>query len=112
MRLSFWKRHRSFYLRMTKAKYQEIEEILCKQITDGGYQVGDLIPKEIELAAKYQVSRPTISHAVQWAVNGISLWDHAWGGRGVTLWGDAGGGQRDVPMGSSNGWPWGAPRGG
>ena len=54
---------------MTKAKYQEIEEILCKQITDGGYQVGDLIPKEIELAAKYQVSRPTISHAVQDLVN-------------------------------------------
>ena len=54
---------------MTKAKYQEIEEILRKQITDGHYQTGDLIPKEIELAAKYQVSRPTISHAVQDLVN-------------------------------------------
>lgn len=30
---------------MTKAKYQEIEEILRKQITDGSYQTGDLIPK-------------------------------------------------------------------
>lgn len=54
---------------MTKAKYQEIEEILCKQITDGSYQTGDLIPKEVELAAKYEVSRPTISHAVQGLVN-------------------------------------------
>ena len=54
---------------MTKAKYQEIEEILRKQITDGSYQTGDLIPKEVELAAKYEVSRPTISHAVQGLVN-------------------------------------------
>lgn len=54
---------------MTKAKYQEIEEILREQITTGDYQVGDLIPKEVELAAKYQVSRPTIMHAVQDLVN-------------------------------------------
>lgn len=54
---------------MNKAKYQKIEEILRKQITDGSYQTGDLIPKEVELAAKYEVSRPTISHAVQDLVN-------------------------------------------
>lgn len=54
---------------MTKAKYQEIEQILREQITTENYQVGDLIPKEVELAAKYGVSRPTISHAVQDLVN-------------------------------------------
>lgn len=54
---------------MVRAKYQEIEEELRKQITTGYYQIGDLIPKELDLAARYQVSRPTISHAVQNLVN-------------------------------------------
>ena len=42
---------------MTKAKYQQIEEILRRQITNGHYQEGDLIPKEFDLAEKYQISR-------------------------------------------------------
>lgn len=54
---------------MTKAKYQQIEENLRRQITNGHYQEGDLIPKEFDLAEKYQVSRPTIRHAVQDLVN-------------------------------------------
>ncbi len=54
---------------MTKAKYQQIEEILRRQITNGHYQEGDLIPKEFDLAEKYQISRPTIRHAVQDLVN-------------------------------------------
>ena len=54
---------------MTKAKYQQIEEILRRQITNCHYQEGDLIPKEFDLAEKYQVSRPTIRHAVQDLVN-------------------------------------------
>lgn len=40
-----------------------------RQITNGHYQEGDLIPKEFDLAEKYQVSRPTIRHAVQDLVN-------------------------------------------
>ncbi|GMM16890.1 GntR family transcriptional regulator [Lactobacillus amylovorus] len=54
---------------MTKAKYQEIEEILRQRIISGHYKIGDLIPKEMDLVKKYNVSRPTISHAVQDLVN-------------------------------------------
>lgn len=54
---------------MTKAKYQEIEEILRNRIISGHYKIGDLIPKELDLVAKYHVSRPTISHAIQDLVN-------------------------------------------
>ena len=46
------------------------------------------------------------------ALRGAAPRLQGWGWGGVVLWGDAGGGQRDVPMGSSSGWLWGAPRGG
>lgn len=54
---------------MTQAKYQEIEELLLKEIAAGKYSVGELIPKEMDLVAKYQVSRPTVRHALQDLVN-------------------------------------------
>lgn len=54
---------------MTQAKYQEIEDMLLKEIAVGKYPVGQLIPKEMDLVAKYQVSRPTVRHALQDLVN-------------------------------------------
>lgn len=54
---------------MSQAKYQEIEELLLKEIAAGKYPVGQLIPKEMDLVAKYQVSRPTVRHALQDLVN-------------------------------------------
>lgn len=50
---------------MTAPKYQFIEEDLRQQILDGTYPEGTIIPKELELAAHYSVSRPTIRQAVQ-----------------------------------------------
>lgn len=47
------------------AKYEEIQQTLLKKISDGTYPVGSLIPKELELAKKYSVSRPTVNHAIQ-----------------------------------------------
>lgn len=61
MQLQFLKKHRSFYHRMTKAKYQKIEEILRNKIISGHYKVGALIPKELDLVAKYHVSRQSCS---------------------------------------------------
>lgn len=54
---------------MTQAKYQGIEELLLKEITAGKYKIGQLIPKEMDLAAKHNVSRPTVRHALQDLVN-------------------------------------------
>ncbi|WP_297815072.1 GntR family transcriptional regulator [uncultured Lactobacillus sp.] len=47
------------------AKYEEIQQTLLKKISDGTYPVGSIIPKELELAKKYSVSRPTVNHAIQ-----------------------------------------------
>ncbi|KRM54386.1 GntR family transcriptional regulator [Lacticaseibacillus sharpeae] len=54
---------------MTVPKYRTIEQDLKRKITDGTYAKGSLIPKEMELAAEYAVSRPTIRQAVQELVN-------------------------------------------
>lgn len=47
------------------AKYEEIQKILLEKISNGTFPVGSIIPKELELAKKYNVSRPTINHAIQ-----------------------------------------------
>lgn len=49
--------------------YKKIENELQEKIEAGVYQEGELIPKEIELAETYQVSRPTIRQAVQGLVD-------------------------------------------
>jgi GntR family transcriptional regulator len=54
---------------MSIPKYRVIEDELKRKIEDGTYPMGSLIPKEMELAAQYQVSRPTVRQAVQDLVN-------------------------------------------
>lgn len=54
---------------MAEPKYKIIADSLRTQIQDGTYSEGDLIPKEMELAAQYQVSRPTVRQAVAQLVN-------------------------------------------
>lgn len=49
--------------------YKQIENELQEKIEAGIYQEGDLIPKEIDLAESYQVSRPTIRQAIQGLVD-------------------------------------------
>ncbi|RIV84121.1 FadR family transcriptional regulator [Aurantiacibacter xanthus] len=44
--------------------YQEIAGRLIADIAAGGYQPGDRLPTERELAASYDVSRPTIREAI------------------------------------------------
>lgn len=50
---------------MTEAKYKKIEAILKQRIIDQTYPLNSLLPKEIELAAEFNTSRPTINHAIQ-----------------------------------------------
>ena len=45
--------------------YDQIKNDLLSKIKDGTYPEGDTIPSEIELAAAYGVSRPTVRQALQ-----------------------------------------------
>lgn len=52
---------------MTKSqpKYRIIANKILESIQDGTYPLHEFIPKEIDLADKFQVSRPTIRQAIQ-----------------------------------------------
>lgn len=45
----------------TKPSYKSIYDILKKDILDGIYPTGSLLPTELTLADQYSVSRPTIA---------------------------------------------------
>lgn len=45
--------------------HQQIKEDLLKKIHSGYYKKNEIIPKEIDLAKQYNVSRPTVRQAVQ-----------------------------------------------
>lgn len=51
------------------ALYVRIKDDILNAITNGTYTEGEIIPSETELAALYNVSRPTIRQAVQILVN-------------------------------------------
>jgi len=52
--------------RMTElAKHKQIELDLLKKLKDGTYPPQTLIPREVDLMAHYQVSRPTVRQAIQ-----------------------------------------------
>lgn len=51
------------------AIYLKIKDDLLEKITSKYYQEGSIIPNEHELAAMYEVSRPTIRRAVQLLVD-------------------------------------------
>jgi GntR family transcriptional regulator len=44
--------------------YRQIKELLVKSLQDGEWKPGELIPSEIELAARFQVSQGTVRKAV------------------------------------------------
>jgi DNA-binding GntR family transcriptional regulator len=49
--------------------YKKLYEMLRKQITDGVYTEGDILPSENELCAIHQLTRPTVRHALDTLVN-------------------------------------------
>lgn len=52
-----------------KKKHEIIKEDLLDKILSGYYEVGSLIPKEIDLTKEYDVSRPTVRRAIQTLVS-------------------------------------------
>jgi len=45
-------------------QYRRLYEILRKQITDGVFTEGDILPSENELCVIHQLTRPTVRHAL------------------------------------------------
>ncbi|RIJ50122.1 GntR family transcriptional regulator [Maribellus luteus] len=46
-------------------QYRKLYEVLRKRILTGVYQEGDLLPSENELSAVYEMTRPTVRHALE-----------------------------------------------
>jgi GntR family transcriptional regulator len=44
--------------------YQQIKSLILKSLQDGEWKPGDLIPSELELAARYRVSQGTVRKAI------------------------------------------------
>ena len=54
--------------------YYQIKELLSRDIRSGKYLVGQKIPGELDLAKKFQVSRPTVRQAINELVFEKVLW--------------------------------------
>jgi GntR family transcriptional regulator/GntR family frlABCD operon transcriptional regulator len=50
-------------------QYRKLYEILRKQIMDGVYRPGDLLPSENDLCSLYAITRPTVRHALDAMLN-------------------------------------------
>ncbi len=50
-------------------QYRKLYEILRKQISEGVYLEGDILPSENELCAIHKLTRPTVRHALDALVN-------------------------------------------
>ena len=50
-------------------QYKQLYELLRKQIVDGFYKEGDILPSENELCAVHSLTRPTVRHALDALVN-------------------------------------------
>jgi GntR family transcriptional regulator/GntR family frlABCD operon transcriptional regulator len=49
--------------------YRKLYEILRKQILEGLFREGDLLPSENDLCAQYSLTRPTVRHALDTLLN-------------------------------------------
>ena len=52
-------------MKSRKNKTQEIYDFLKKEITSGAYEMGELLPTDLQIAEKFKASRPTVAKAVQ-----------------------------------------------
>lgn len=50
---------------MKSTQYQKLYDFLLRQIIDGKYQPGDLLPSESELRLSHSLSQPTVRRAVE-----------------------------------------------
>ncbi|EDM28156.1 Transcriptional regulator, GntR family / Transcriptional regulator, LacI family protein [Lentisphaera araneosa HTCC2155] len=52
-------------MKSRKNKTQEIYEFLKKEIEAGTYEMGELLPTDLQISEKFSTSRPTVAKAVQ-----------------------------------------------
>ncbi len=50
-------------------QYRQLYELLRRQIVDGVYKEGDILPSENELCSVHNLTRPTVRHALDALVN-------------------------------------------
>jgi len=67
--------------------YRKVYEILRKQITDGVYRQGDLLPSENDLCSQFGITRPTVRHALDALYNEGMITRHQ--GKGSIVQGTA-----------------------
>ena len=51
-------------MRTSVPQYKQLYEVLRKQIVDGTYKTGDILPSENDLCAQFSITRPTVRHAL------------------------------------------------
>jgi GntR family transcriptional regulator/GntR family frlABCD operon transcriptional regulator len=57
-------------------QYRKLYEVLRRQIIDGLYKPGDLLPSENNLCAQYEITRPTVRHALDAMLNEGMIYKH------------------------------------
>ncbi len=58
-----------FYMSNSIPQYRQLYEVLRKQIMDGVYRPGDLLPSENDLCQQHKITRPTVRHALDTMLN-------------------------------------------
>jgi DNA-binding GntR family transcriptional regulator len=53
----------------TIPRFKQLYEVIRKQITEGIYKPGDLLPSENHLCSQYRITRPTVRHALDSLLN-------------------------------------------
>jgi len=66
-------------------QYRQLYEALRKQIVDGIYKPGDLLPSENQLCFQYSITRPTVRHALDTLLNDGMIRKHQ--GKGSIVYG-------------------------
>jgi DNA-binding GntR family transcriptional regulator len=69
----------------TIPQYRQLYEALRKQIIDGIYKPGDLLPSENDLCSQFGITRPTVRHALDALLNEGMIRKHQ--GKGSIVYG-------------------------
>ena len=57
-------------------QYKRLYEVLRKQIVEGVFMPGDILPSENDLCAQYGITRPTVRHALDTLLNNGMISKH------------------------------------
>lgn len=74
-----------FFMKTSIPQYRKLYEVLRKQIIDGTYKPGNLLPSENDLCAQFGITRPTVRHALDSLLNEGMIRKHQ--GKGSIVYG-------------------------